>query len=226
MQKIEKKIFVVLKVFILLLLLLTFKSIFISFFPSNLNNILKVIIFLISDLIVIGILLIVYRKTLIKDFKSYFKDFLNNFEQSFKYYIVGLAIMIISNLIIVVLINNKLANNEESVRLLIELLPIYMIFTVSIFAPITEELIFRKGIREIFDNKYLYIIISGCFFALMHLTSENLSLSSLLYIIPYSSLGITFAYTYYKTNNIFSTIMMHSFHNTVAIILYIVGGLA
>lgn len=224
MQKIEKKIFVVLKVFILLLLLLTFKSIFISFFPNNLNNILKVIIFLISDLIVIGILLIVYRKTLIKDFKSYFKDFLNNFEQSFKYYIVGLAIMIISNLIIVVFINNQIASNEESVRSLIDIVPLYMIFSVSIYAPITEELIFRKGIREIFNNKYLYIISSGIIFASMHLASENLSLNTLLYIIPYSSLGITFAYTYYKTNNIFSTIMLHSFHNTMAIILYLIGG--
>lgn len=224
MQKIEKKIFVVLKVFILLLLLLTFKSIFISFFPSNLNNILKVIIFLISDLIVIGILLIVYRKTLIKDFKSYFKDFLNNFEQSFKYYIIGLAIMIISNLIIVVFINNQIASNEESVRSLIDIVPLYMIFSVSIYAPITEELIFRKGIREIFNNKYLYIISSGIIFASMHLASENLSLNTLLYIIPYSSLGITFAYTYYKTNNIFSTIMLHSFHNTMAIILYLIGG--
>ena len=224
MQKIEKKIFVVLKVFILLLLLLTFKSIFISFFPSNLNNILKVIIFLISDLIVIGILLIVYRKTLIKDFKSYFKDFLNNFEQSFKYYIIGLAIMIISNLIIVVFINNQIASNEESVRSLIDIVPLYMIFSVSIYAPITEELIFRKGIREIFNNKYLYIISSGIIFASMHLASENLSLNTLLYIIPYSSLGITFAYTYYKTNNIFSTIMLHSFHNTMAVILYLIGG--
>ncbi len=220
----EKKIFVVLKVFILLLLLLTFKSIFISFFPNNLNNILKVIIFLISDLIVIGILLIVYRKTLIKDFKSYFKDFLNNFEQSFKYYIIGLAIMIISNLIIVVFINNQIASNEESVRSLIDIVPLYMIFSVSIYAPITEELIFRKGIREIFNNKYLYIISSGIIFASMHLASENLSLNTLLYIIPYSSLGITFAYTYYKTNNIFSTIMLHSFHNTMAIILYLIGG--
>ena len=224
MQKIEKKIFVVLKVFILLLLLLTFKSIFISFFPNNLNNILKVIIFLISDLIVIGILLIVYRKTLIKDFKSYFKDFLNNFEQSFKYYIIGLAIMIISNLIIVVFINNQIASNEESVRSLIDIVPLYMIFSVSIYAPITEELIFRKGIREIFNNKYLYIISSGIIFASMHLASENLSLNTLLYIIPYSSLGITFAYTYYKTNNIFSTIMLHSFHNIMAIILYLIGG--
>lgn len=224
MKKIEKKIFITLKVLFLLIFLLTFKEIVISLFPNNISKNIKVLLFLISDFIVLGVLFLIYRKTLIKDFKSYFSNFLTNFETGFKYYIIGLGCMIISNLIIVVFINNKIATNEESVRLLINMLPIYMIFTVSIFAPLTEELIFRKGIREIFDNKYLYIIISGCFFALMHLTSETLSLSSLLYIIPYSSLGITFAYTYYKTNNIFSTIMMHSFHNSIAIILYIIGG--
>ncbi len=224
MQAIEKKIFTILKVFILLVLLLMFKQTFISYFPNNLSTISKVILFVISDLIVLAILFIVYRKTLIKDFKNYFKDFLNNFEQSFKYYLVGLIIMIISNLIIVVFINNKIASNEESVRSLIDILPLYMIFSVSIFAPLTEELIFRKGIREIFNNKYLYIIISGIFFASMHVTSEDLGINTLLYLIPYSSLGITFAYTYYKTNNIFSTIMLHSFHNTMAIIIYIIGG--
>ena len=224
MQAIEKKIFTILKVFILLVLLLMFKQTFISYFPNNLSTISKVILFVISDLIVLAILFIVYRKTLIKDFKNYFKDFLNNFEQSFKYYLVVLIIMIISNLIIVVFINNKIASNEESVRSLIDILPLYMIFSVSIFAPLTEELIFRKGIREIFNNKYLYIIISGIFFASMHVTSEDLGINTLLYLIPYSSLGITFAYTYYKTNNIFSTIMLHSFHNTMAIIIYIIGG--
>ena len=178
MQAIEKKIFTILKVFILLVLLLMFKQTFISYFPNNLSTISKVILFVISDLIVLAILFIVYRKTLIKDFKNYFKDFLNNFEQSFKYYLVGLIIMIISNLIIVVFINNKIASNEESVRSLIDILPLYMIFSVSIFAPLTEELIFRKGIREIFNNKYLYIIISGIFFASMHVTSEDLGINT------------------------------------------------
>ena len=32
-----------------------------------------------------------------------------------------------------------------------------------------------------------------------------------------------FAALYYKTNNIFSTIVAHSFHNSLALILYLVG---
>ena len=45
-----------------------------------------------------------------------------------------------------------------------------------------------------------------------------------LYIIPYFALGAAFALLYYKTDNLFNSIIMHSMHNTVAVVLYIVLG--
>ena len=48
----------------------------------------------------------------------------------------------------------------------------------------------------------------------MHIIGSASSLIDVLFIIPYSSLGLAFAYTYYKTDNIFSTISMHLIHNT------------
>ena len=43
---------------------------------------------------------------------------------------------------------NASANNEEAVRTLIDKAPLYMIFSVSIYAPFVEEIIFRKGIKD------------------------------------------------------------------------------
>lgn len=228
MNKLEKSIFLTIKFFILLIGLLMFGEIVLQFLPGNIKDytiLQKALVLLIPDIIFLIILITVYFKTLKKDFKSYFKNFLNNFEQSFKYYLIGFVIMVISNLILVVILNNGLATNEENVRKMIGTLPLYMIFSVSIYAPLTEELIFRKSIRDIINNKYVYILISGLIFGFLHISSSISSIIDLLYLIPYSSLGIAFAYTYYKTNNIFSTIMLHSMHNTIAIILYLLGGI-
>ena len=131
--------------------------------------------------------------------------------------------MIISNLALNAINNGAIAGNEEAVREMIQQLPFYMIFQTIIYAPITEEIIFRKSIRNITNNKYLYIILSGLIFGGMHVIGSANSLVDALYIIPYGALGMAFAALYYKTNNIFSTITIHSFHNTLTIILYFIG---
>ena len=130
--------------------------------------------------------------------------------------------MYISNYIIGIITNGQLAENEEAVRNLIDTVPLYMAFNVMIYAPITEELIFRKSIREFINNKWIYALISGLVFGGLHAISSITDIISLLYLIPYCSLGIIFGLLYYKTNNIFSTIIIHSIHNAIAFILHVV----
>jgi membrane protease YdiL (CAAX protease family) len=98
------------------------------------------------------------------------------------------------------------------------------ILVIGIIAPIIEELTFRKAFRDIFKNDLAFILTSGLVFGALHVVLSFNSLWDLLYIIPYSSLGIAFAITYSKTNNIYSTIFMHIFHNTVLTILSVIAG--
>ena len=220
------KMYYILKLTTLFILFIIWDSIFLSFFGNiiiKLSLPYKVFFSFIVNLLFLFLIIFVYFKTLKKDFKSFFKDFFNNIEISIKYWLIGFTVMIISNLIIVVITNGAIAGNEEQVRDLIDISPLYMLFSVSIYAPLTEELLFRKGFRDIIKNKWLYIIVSGCVFGGLHVIGNIASPVDLLYLIPYCSLGIAFAYTYYKTNNIFSTICMHSIHNTMAIILYLIG---
>ena len=141
--------------------------------------------------------------------------------------------MIVSNLAITLFCKNAIAGNEETVRDMIDQVPLYMIFSVSIYAPIIEELIFRHGVKDCFNAykknkiiKYIYAIVSGFIFAFLHIIGQTNSAIDYVYIIPYMSLGFTFALLYYNTDNIFSSIMMHAFHNTVTIMLYFaVGGI-
>ena len=198
---------------------------------NNFNMIMKVIYMFLCDLGYMLILFLLYKNKIVNDFKEYFKKFGNNFEKSFKYYFIGVLIMIGSNLVITLFFNNAVAGNEEAVRSLIDTMPLYMIFSVSLYAPFVEEIIFRHSIKDCvmaFGNNKLtrsiYIFISGFIFALLHIVGQANNLVDYLFLIPYMSLGVAFSALYSKTNNIFSTISMHALHNTVTIILYFVAG--
>lgn len=229
-KKISKTI-----IFILLLIGLSyFPYIPLQLFNIDINKFSNNMTILYNFLCDIGYMIIIffiYKETLIKDFKKFKKNFKDEFDLAFKYYFLGLIIMIASNLIISIFFSNAIANNEESIRSLIKLYPYYMFFSVSLYAPFTEELIFRKSIKDsifAFKNnkitKYLYIFISGLIFASLHVITSATSPLDYLYIIPYLALGISFSALYTKSDNIFSSMAMHSMHNTIAIILYLIIG--
>lgn len=221
--------------FILLLL----GMLFFSYLPISLFNIdiskfspfMKVMYNFACDIGFMLIIFLIYWDTLKNDFKKYFKNFRENFEVSFKFYFIGLIFMIVSNLVIAFFFEGAIANNEEAIRSLVKLYPMYMVFSVSIYAPLVEELIFRKGIRDAIysfgENKWtkvIYIFLSGFIFASLHVIGSVNTNLDYLYIIPYLSLGISFSSLYAKTKNIFSSVSMHCLHNTVAIIIYLAIG--
>ena len=228
-SKIEKKIFKTLTTIALILLLLLWSAVPIIFFTilginyNNLSFFTKSITLLTSDLILLAILIFIYRKSFFKDLKNFLtNDFKDNLKTAISYWLVGMFVMILTNQIIAIITNGQLAGNEEAVRELIDKAPWYMAFQLIIYAPITEELIFRKSIKDITWNKYLYCLISGLIFGGLHVATSFESLIDLIYLIPYCSLGFVFALLYRKTNNIFSTITVHAIHNSLALIVYLI----
>ena len=224
---------------IIIFILLIVGMAYLPYIPLELFNIpynkfsliTKIIYMLAFDVIYMIILFFIYRKKLVRDFKSYFTNFAKNFEDSFKYYFIGLLVMMISNFIITFFLTEAIAGNEEAVRDLIDTVPLYMVFSVSLYAPFVEELIFRHSIKDCVlcygDNKitkYIYIFISGFIFAAMHILGQTTSYLDYVFLIPYMSLGVAFAALYHKTDNIFSSIIVHSLHNTVTVVLYLVAG--
>ena len=99
-----------------------------------------------------------------------------------------------------------------------------MIFSTIIYAPFVEELIFRKSIRDIIDNDYLYIIISGLTFGFVH-TLAGSTLQELIYIIPYGALGSCFAIMHVKTKNIYTSMTFHMIHNAIVVFISIAGNI-
>ena len=177
----------------------------------------------------IAVLLIaaLYYKDLIKEFKELKNKRGRKIGVSFKYYGIGLGIMLISNLILLIVFKD-ISSNETQVRELLTANPIPMMITISILAPLIEELTFRKSISPLFKNKWLFALASGVLFGLGHLmvdfTSGSFQIYRLLYIIPYGSLGFSFALMNRDNKTTFSSIAIHCMHNFLTGLLILSQG--
>ena len=214
-----------------IILLFFFSSLFqlipITIFNLDLNKITgnqQILLTIFSDLILLFILYLIYRKSLKEDFKKIKENFYQMMDSGIKYWLIGLIAMVISNLIIGLFITQAQAGNEEGVQELIHSSGVLSVIAIGILAPIIEELTFRKSFREVFNHRILFVLASGLIFGGLHVVLSLNSLWDLFYIIPYSSLGIAFGYMYQKTDNIYTSIIMHMFHNTALTSLSLVGG--
>ena len=111
-----------------------------------------------------------------------------------------------------------------------------MVITTIVFAPFVEELIFRKVLCEVIEQKkylpsWFIIILSGFLFASIHVIIPMISaliggngiwsaLSEFLYIIPYLTMGIALSFVYYRSNkNIWVVITIHAINNLFALLI-------
>ena len=168
------------------------------------------------------IIFFMYRKDLKENFKRFKENFWENADLAMKCWFVGLGVMIIVNLAIMIFTPSKGANNEQKVDEIIKAVPVLAFFLTTVFAPFTEEMTFRKAFYDVLkNNKILYILVSGIVFGAMHVVFNITSVYDYLYIIPYSALGISFAYMDMKSDNIFPSIIIHTIHNGVLTLLQI-----
>lgn len=200
-------------------LLTTLLSIPFTFFITNENRGLLSLILVILLALIFSL---IYIKSIKKDIKEFKLDYI---KIGFNYWVKGLFIMIVSSFILSIF-NLGLTTNEETNRQLISLYPITEIISAVIFAPILEELVFRRSFKNFTNNKHIYAFTTGLIFGGIHIISSLSNPINLLFLIPYSSMGIAFGYAYFKTDNICTTIYIHSFHNLITIIeLILIGGL-
>ena len=212
-----------------LVLLLFYTSSLFSIIPiylfnidiNNCNTTLYNILRILPNIGQALVLFFMYRNEIVDDFKKFINNFGKYSDIAIKYWIIGFIIMFISNMIIINITPSKLATNEEGVREIIKAIPLISVVILGFVAPFSEEIIFRKSFKDVIKTKWVFILTSGFVFGLLHVITSFDYLYDLLYVIPYSSLGIAFALIYYRTNNVFSSIFVHALHNTILVILNI-----
>lgn len=226
-EKIEQKMKYIIKAVIIFTIF--YFSKYLQFIPlklfkidvKNISNAMVVVLSTFSSLIILFIYFLIYRNELKKDFKDFKKNKNEYFDTGIKYWMIGLTIMFITNFILNFVLKAGGANNEKSIQAMIKALPLLMLIDAGFIAPFNEEIVFRKSLKDVFKNKWLFVIVSFILFGGAHVITNSKTLTDYLFIIPYGTLGASFAYAYYKTNNIFTSISLHMLHNTVLILISI-----
>lgn len=188
---------------------------------SNTSQLNRQIISVLINLAFPILLILVYRKELFADLKKIKSNYRKYLEVGITYYAVGLVGMIVLNVFLQFFLHLGIAGNEESVRELLKISPIYMFISACLIAPFQEEMLFRKLFKDMFKNKIFFIIFSGLIFGSMHVVGSFTSYTDILFLLPYGFLGSMFALIYTKTDNIFVPIMIHFIHNTFLVLLQI-----
>ena len=219
------------KFLVVILLYLLYQSNFVISllysFGINFNLISKtprIFLYALIDLMYIISLILMFKKEIIDGIKDLKKNFTNKAIISLNCWIIGCVIMTTSSFIISLVLKQNVSTNEALVRQSIKLAPLYMLFTCSIVAPIFEEMVFRRSLYGLIKNKWIFILTSGLGFGLLHVIGNNPAPLDYLYVIPYGSMGCAFAYLLTKTKNITLPIIIHMLHNTILVLIQIIGG--
>lgn len=215
----------------LLMCLLTFFTFY--FAPLIFNSVLsgfvksEIACSTLARLLTILLIGFYYYKDLIKEFKELKNKPGSKIIKAIICYAIGFGVMVVSNLVLLIIFKS-MAGNETEVRELLKASPAIMMFTISIIAPLSEELTFRKSLSPLFKNKWLFALTSGVLFGLAHLmveiTAPGFNTARLLYVIPYGSLGFAFALMNRDNNSTFSSIIVHGIHNCCTGLIILLSG--
>lgn len=155
--------------------------------------------------------IIAFRVYLLKELRF----FTSNLGESIKLIIIGLVIMfgaaIISGMILLGLVGDQTSSNQEAIELMFngDLFDKYaIVISTVIFAPVVEELLFRKALFNIFGKKLnvvFTVMLSSFFFGLIHVLGDNPA-----QIIYYFALGLGLGTVYHLSKkNFYVVVSMH-----------------
>ncbi|MDD4187688.1 MAG: CPBP family intramembrane metalloprotease [Bacilli bacterium] len=154
-------------------------------------------------------------------FNKFKKKPAKNLKKNLIIWMIGFILMMVANYIIIIIIPEGSITNEILVREMYSKYLIASFISFIIIVPMIEEIVFRLSFNNI-SNKYLYLISSSLVFSVLHSLGSINNLISIIYILPYLILGITFGLVYYRSENVFDSISIHSLHNLVVLICYII----
>lgn len=169
--------------------------------------------------------------TLNNVFVDDFKQLINDKKSFYKWFIPVSAILFIGLTLLIDFLIGFIAPSSSNQQT-IEIIMLYggkipMIIAVVLFAPVVEEIVYRKILFTALKShkKYVAYIVSIFCFALPHMIStpmDNVGIF-ILQCIPYAFSGFLLALIYdYSGENIYASIAAHMLNNLLACILIFV----
>lgn len=194
------------------------------------NKVLVIYQFIMSFIIFI-VLFFTYKKTIKKDYESFRKEKNKNITYIIKMFVIFMIVKYLVSFISVLIMtllnfdtSSMTSVNQNLIESYVKASPILMLISTAIFAPFYEEVLFRLGFKKVFKNKYIFVILSGMIFGLMHVFPLEDGIPLMLGImqsITYVTMGIFLSYVYYKMDNIFISIGIHFLNNLLSVLAMI-----
>ena len=160
------------------------------------------------------------KRNLIDSFKNIKKDIKSNYKSILLYTLLFLLLEFIANFIIIKLTGKNINNNVTLMNVFNEKNKVLFISYILLIGPIFESLMMIYPYKEIPNKKLAYIFMT-IIFALFHLMNAS-TLLELLFFIPYLFMGFAFNYSFYKTNNIYLSIIIHSINDLIVFVLLLI----
>lgn len=196
-----------------------------GFDTSTFNNSDMVYVNLLIDLILITVVFIFYYKNLGDDFNKVKKGYWKYFDKLLRFFGICLFVKIVASfassfLGIAIGLKDITSDNQNTIGTLSNVNPLLMVLLSCVFAPITEECIFRLGFRKVIKDNYVFMAVSGLVFGLMHVFPTHLTIDiALVQGIVYVAMGVFLAYVYLDTDNIWTSIGVHALNNILSMVM-------
>jgi len=194
----------------------TIQRLFVMIFGiKKITNTNAVILNFSSSFIILLCLLFLYQKELKKEWNIFKKNLADNMDIGLKYWLLGLAGMMVSNITLSILFQNDGADNEQLVQQMITALPILMVFSAGFIAPIVEEITFRKVFRDNIKKDILFILVSGIFFGFF----------ASIFLLVSLILGVPVFLEYFDTGLVprFPSLIVSGIFLVISLLLWITG---
>lgn len=174
----------------------------------------------ISSLVVAVFISALYYDVIINDLKKLKNKCNGKVSVYLKSIMIGFLFLLITKFIsayVVTIISNLFnieittADNQAIIEKMVKSMPLLITLSASLFAPISEEVLFRGGIRKLMNNLGVFVTVSGLIFGLMHVTDNIVFMLEILFI------GIIINYLINNKNNKKSIIL-----SVIAIVLILI----
>lgn len=174
----------------------------------------------ISSLVVAIFISALYYDVIINDLKKLKNKCNGKVSVYLKSIMIGFLFLLITKFVsayVVTIISNLFnieittADNQAIIEKMVKSMPLLITLSASLFAPISEEVLFRGGIRKLMNNLGVFVTVSGLIFGLMHVTDNIVFMLEILFI------GIIINYLINNKNNKKSVIL-----SVIAIVLILI----
>lgn len=185
--------------------------------PYIINFISSSNVFSITAYALFALLLIfLYKDTFIKDFK----DIWENKARAMKTIVIGvIAIFLVTifvNAIVQIVFDIKeTSENDYSLLTMFKKSPLVLMLLTCLYYPVVEGIVFRKTIRDVIDNKWIFIIFSSLFYFFFNIVYTSMSFATIMSSICCITTMMILSYIYWKNNNFSITVIILMLYNLI-----------